>query len=177
MDDLIDDEGLIERGREPDAILEDLSTNPVVNPGATLSHLLTGLQLPRRLTALSQLTQLSFPPANDTPSPHPPTTSVLSMLHLRALEALNNLLLTTAAALPSNASSAAQAASAVPVKGIWDAMFAMVETIGSEPQALNMKGQEMRVEVLQMALGCIWGVAKIAPSQLVSQSIEITLVE
>ncbi|WWD16378.1 hypothetical protein CI109_100804 [Kwoniella shandongensis] len=178
MDDVIDDEGLIERGREPDAMFEDLSTNPVVNPGATLSHLLTGLQLPQRLTALSQLTQLSFPPANDNPSPHPPTTSVLSMLHLRALEALNNLLLTTAASLPSNPSAASQAAAAVPVQGIWDAMFATVETIGSEPQALTMKGQEMRVEVLQMALGCIWGVAKIAPAQLTVQSQQIqTLID
>ncbi|KAK8861699.1 hypothetical protein IAR55_002522 [Kwoniella newhampshirensis] len=168
MDGVFDDEGLIEQGREPDAPFGDIASNPVVNPGATLSHLLSGLQLPRRLTALSQLTQLSFPPANDTPSPHPPTTSVLSMLHLRALEALNNLLLTTAASIPANASAATQAAAAaaIPMQGIWDAMFATIETIGSEPQALQLRGQEMRVEVLQMALGCVWGIAKIAPAQL-----------
>ncbi|WWC88040.1 uncharacterized protein L201_002943 [Kwoniella dendrophila CBS 6074] len=168
MEELLADEDLIEMGREPGLEIgeESFQQSPKVNPGATLSHLLSTLQLPIRLTALSQLTTLSFPPSNDQPSLHPPTTSVLSVLHIRALEALNNLLLTTAVSLPSNASAASQISGTVPVQQIWSKMFEILTTIGSEPDALKMKGQEMRVEVLEMALGCIWGTSKIAPEQL-----------
>ncbi|WVF66035.1 hypothetical protein IAT40_000773 [Kwoniella sp. CBS 6097] len=172
MEDLIGDEDLIEMGRDPSFVIEQDDARPAtsVNPGATLSHLLTGLQLPTRLLSLSQLTPLSFPPANDQPSLHPPTTSVLSVLHLRALEALNNLLLTTVASLPSGG---AQLSGAIPLQQLWMSTFGIIETIGSEPDALNMKGQEMRLEVLEMTLGCVWGVSKIAPAELDVQQSQV----
>ncbi|WVQ93667.1 hypothetical protein IAU59_000743 [Kwoniella sp. CBS 9459] len=176
MEDLIGDEDLIEMGRDPSLVIEQDDIRPAasVNPGATLSYLLTGLQLPTRLLSLSQLTPLSFPPANDQPSVHPPTTSVLSVLHLRALEALNNLLLTTVASLPSGgAGVASQLSGAVPLQQLWTATFGIIETIGSEPDALTMKGQEMRLEVLEMTLGCVWGVSKLAPAQLDVQQAQI----
>ncbi|WWC60440.1 uncharacterized protein I303_103012 [Kwoniella dejecticola CBS 10117] len=177
MDEILADEDLIEQGRDPLSGIEEPAQSPTINPGATLSHLFTTLQLPARLIALSQLTPLSFPPANNQPSPHPPTTSVLSVLHLRALEALNNLLLTAAASLPSGGDSA-QICSAVPSQQIWSSMFAIIGAIGSEPDALKMKGQEMRVEVLEMALGCIWGTVKVAPSVLDVQNEQIqTLID
>nr|XP_019011947.1 uncharacterized protein I206_02784 [Kwoniella pini CBS 10737]OCF50728.1 hypothetical protein I206_02784 [Kwoniella pini CBS 10737] len=177
MDEILADEDLIERGRDPLLEVEEPILSPTVNPGATLSHLLRTLQLPSRLTALSQLTALSFPPTNNQPSPHPPTTSVLSVLHLRVLEALNNLLLTTAASLPSGGESA-EISGTVPVQQLWAGMFAIISAIGSEPDALNMKGQEMRVEVLEMALGCIWGTVKVAPNVLDIQNDHIqTLID
>ncbi|WVW80287.1 hypothetical protein I302_102265 [Kwoniella bestiolae CBS 10118] len=166
MEEMFADEDLIEMGRDPSFAIEEEVHTPTVNPGATLSHLLSTLQLPTRLTALSNLTPHSFPPANNQPSPHPPTTSVLSVLHLRALEALNNLLLTTAASLPTRSDGVSQLAASVPVQQIWSSMFGLVGTIGSEPDALKMKGQEMRVDVLEMALGCVWGTVKVAPAQL-----------
>ncbi|WVR03702.1 hypothetical protein IAU60_000697 [Kwoniella sp. DSM 27419] len=168
MDGDAGDEDLIQMGRDPTTVVEPAGPT-VVNPGATLSHLLSGLQLPSRLVALSQLNPLSFPPTNSQPSAHPPTTSILSALHLRALEALNNLLLTTVA----SGSASSQAAGSVPVQQIWEAMFGIVQTIGSEPEALTMRGQEMRVEVLEMAMGCAWGVAKLAPGRLAVQSQQV----
>ncbi|KIR31946.1 hypothetical protein I352_05575 [Cryptococcus deuterogattii MMRL2647] len=166
-EDEIDDEGLISMGREPGAELEmeTFDSGVKLNPGATLSHLLTNLHLPERLALLSRPVSLSFPPASTVPSIHPPTTSILSILHLHALEALNNLLLTAVASISAaDRSAAAQIVASVPVQGLWDSLFAIIQLIGSEPQALQMKGQEMRMEVLEMTLGCVWGTIKINPS-------------
>ncbi|KIR57936.1 hypothetical protein I314_06198 [Cryptococcus bacillisporus CA1873] len=166
-EDEIDDEGLISMDREPGAELEmeTFDSGVKLNPGATLSHLLTNLHLPERLTLLSCPVSLSFPPASTVPSIHPPTTSILSILHLHALEAMNNLLLTAVASISAaDRSAAAQIVASVPVQGLWDSLFAIIQLIGSEPQALQMKGQEMRMEVLEMTLGCVWGTIKINPS-------------
>ncbi|WRT65823.1 uncharacterized protein IL334_002773 [Kwoniella shivajii] len=178
MEELFADEDLIAMGRDPSLIIDENLQSTTINPGATLSHLLSTLQLPTRLNILSQLTPLSFPPANNQPSIHPPTTSVLSVLHIRALEALNNLLLTTVAAVPSNDAAASQLTGTIPVRDLWSSMFSLIRTIGSEPDALNMKGQEMRVEVLQMALGCVWGTAKLGARDLDVQNQNIqTLID
>ncbi|WVN87195.1 uncharacterized protein L203_102372 [Cryptococcus depauperatus CBS 7841] len=174
MDDEMDDERLISMGREPDSAIDvEASVGPNVNPGATLSYLLTNLRLPERLASLGRPVPLSFPPTSNVPSIHPPTTAVLSIIHLHALEALNNLLLTTVASIQSGGSS--QAIAAIPVQDLWDTMFSIVQLIGSEPDALEMKGQEMRMEVFQMALGCIWGTTKVAPSKVIIQQQEVQI--
>lgn len=162
------DDALIVMAR--DSAVEDTKTvAPTVNTAVTLQHLLATLQLPQRLTSLSLLNNLSFPPTTASPSPHAPTTSALSVLHLRALEALNNLLLTVVASIsPEDAASRSQVGNVIPVKGVWDGVFSIVTLIRSEPQALDMKGQELRRDVMEMALGCIWGLAKIAPEAVVS---------
>ena len=167
-DENLADEALIEMGRDPNAAVEASAPKAAVSTTVTLSHLIATLSLPRRLASLSALNALSFPPSTSVPSPHPPTTSVLSVLHLRALEALNNLLLTSVASLPEDASSRAQAASVIPIDTIWNGMFAIVGALVSEPDALKQKGQELRIEVLEMALGCSWGCAKISPESVVS---------
>ena len=133
---------------------------------ASLPYLLTTMRLPTRLTSLAQLTLLSFPPALG-PSSHPPITSILSVLHLRALEALNNLLLTTAAY-----AAAGGRASTVPVSDLWTGLFAVVDPIFAEPQVMQARGQEMRLEVLETATGCLWSLAKIS-SKLVRSLIVI----
>nr|ODN90333.1 hypothetical protein L204_05937 [Cryptococcus depauperatus CBS 7855] len=174
MDDEMDDERLISMGREPDSAIDvEASVGPNVNPGATLSYLLTNLRLPERLASLGRPVPLSFPPTSNVPSIHPPTTAVLSIIHLHALEALNNLLLTTVASIQSGGSS--QAIAAIPVQSLWDTMFSIVQLIGSEPDALETKGQEMRMEVFQMALGCIWGTTKVAPSKVIIQQQEVQI--
>ena len=168
MEDPTPDNDLIEMARDPSTTITTAEPPPIVNPIVTLSHLITTLLLPQRLTTLALPTPLSFPPSDSVPSPHPPTTSVLSVLHLRALEALNNVLLTTAASLPS------EAATHIPSQGVWEGMFRIVSTLGAEEDALGAKGQEMRLEVLEMALGCLWGLVKIAPADLVSGNAEFT---
>jgi len=166
-DDLAD-EALIEMGRDPSSVPNGASQATVAT-AVTLSHLLTTLSLPARLTTLSTLNSLSFPPSSSMPSPHPPTTSLLSVLHLRALETLNNLLLTVVASLPADGAQS-QISNVIPVGDIWSSMFSTVDLLLSEPQALNQKGQELRMEVLEMNLGCTWGCAKIAPAIIVSVS-------
>ena len=145
-----------------------LSTPTIITP-VTLSHLITTLSLPRCLTNLSLLNPSSFPASPTQPSPHPPTTSILSILHLRALEALNNLLLTIVASLPSNPTATAQVSSVIPMQDIWGKLFGIVDMLKMDPASLKHKGQELRGEILEMALGCIWGLAKIAPEQLVGR--------
>jgi hypothetical protein len=165
-----EDEELIEMARNPLSVEvngdRSASFSTTVNT-ATLPHLLTTLSLPQRLISLSSLTPLSFPPSSSTPSPHPPTTAALSTFHLRALEALNNLLLTVAASLPADLALASQAAGILPAQQIWEKLFAIVGTIAAEPEVLASRGQEMRGEVLEMALGCLWGVSKVSSAQLV----------
>jgi len=164
MEDEADLAALIDNARDNSTIINGEAL-PVVQTSVTLSHLLKILSLPRRLTTLASLTPLSFPPTANQPSLHPPTTSILSVLHLRALECLNNLLLTTAVSLSLHPSLASQ----IPAPVVWDSMMSIIMSIGAEPDALGTKGQEMRIEMLEMALGCLWGIAKIAPSRLVSR--------
>jgi len=135
-----------------------------VKTGANLNDLLSS-SLPSRLTTLSLPTPLSFPPAAPQPSAHPPTTSLLSTLHLRALEALNNLLLTNAAIAQNSRQTPS-----IPVSGIWEGMMNVIEGVGAGVDAAGMKarGQEMRVEVLDMAVGCLWCLSRISPDILVS---------
>jgi hypothetical protein len=160
MDEDLEDEDLIAQGTDRNGDTP-LASGVSINTPVTLSHLLQTLSLPQRLSTLSALTPLSFPPSTSTPSPHPPTTSLLSTIHLRALEALNNLLLTTVAG------DAYQPAS-IPSQGVWDTLFKSVEMIASEPEVISAKGHEMRGEVLEMATGCLWGIVKLASDEIVS---------
>ncbi len=167
MEEVGDDEGaeaLIEKARDSSPTASGRNGTAVFHIPVTLPYLLSTLLLPQRLTHLAMLTPFSFPPITSQPSPHPPTTSALSVLHLRSLEALNNLLLTTAASLPTNSKLTSQ----VPTLEVWNGMYSIISTIGTESDALDIKGQEMRMEVLEMCLGCLWGLVKIAPERLVS---------
>jgi hypothetical protein len=159
MDEDLEDEDLIAQGNDTNGNIS-VAPGVSINTPVTLSHLLQTLSLPQRLSTLSSLTPLSFPPSSSTPSPHPPTTSLLSTIHLRALEALNNLLLTTVAG------DAYQPAS-IPSQGVWDTLFKIVEMIASEPAVISAKGHEMRGEVLEMATGCLWGIVKLASDEIV----------
>ncbi|RXK39662.1 hypothetical protein M231_03016 [Tremella mesenterica] len=159
--DSLPDEDIIAQSQDH----SNMSTQPtpvVISTSITLSHLITTLSLPQRLTTLAQLTPLSFPPASDQPSPHPPTTSALSILHLRALEALNNLLLTIAAASETDPTVKGP----VPSQGVWEGMMTVIALLYAEADALKRKGHEMRREVLEMALGCLWGAVKVSEEGL-----------
>ena len=164
------DEALIDNARISSFTVESPAATLIVNTPVTLAQLLFTFLLPQRLTKLALLTPLSLPPMTNEPSLHPPTTSILSVLHLRALEALNNLLLIVlvSASAPSGAISFSQPLT----METWNGMFRIISTISSESQALAMKGQEIRMEVLDMALGCLWGVAKIASVHLASGLID-----
>lgn len=167
MEDGIPDEDLFALARDNEAGINGNEGSNHVNT-ASLPYLLTKLLLPQRLTILSLPNQLSFPPSNNTPSAHPPTTAALSTIHLRSLEALNNLLVTVAAILPKDEVSANQLIRAIPLQDSWEGIFRIVGSIVSEAQVVKAKGQEMRLEVTEMYVGCLWGVAKVGISQTVS---------
>lgn len=170
MEDAIEDEALIAMGRDAPG---EAAAAPTVKTTATLSTLLGALRLPERLSALAQLTPMSFPPTGAEPSLHPPTTAALSTLHLRALEALNNLLLTAAASLAGGADPAI--AALVPAAGIWEITFGIISAAGEDAAALTARGQEMRLEILEAALGCAWGVSKVAADQLSPLAVQVQM--
>ncbi|KAL1411919.1 hypothetical protein Q8F55_002905 [Vanrija albida] len=170
MEDAAEDEALIAMGRDAPGVA---AAAPTVKTSATLPTLLGALRLPERLSALAQLTPLSFPPTGAEPSLHPPTTAALSTLHLRALEALNNLLLTAAASLAGGADPAI--AALVPAAGVWGTVFGIIASAGEDAAALTARGQEMRLEILEAALGCAWGVSKVSAAQLSPQAVQVQM--
>ena len=160
MEEDVADEDLIALARDDDGDMGGFD-GPSVHIPVTSTQLLK-LQLPQRLSKLASLTPLSFPPSTATPSPHPPTTSQLSTIHLRALEALNNMFLTFAAAelyKPLSGEMDSQ--------GVWNTLMPIVEMIASEASVLGTRGQEMRGEVLDMVTGCLWGVVKLESTAIV----------
>ena len=160
MDDELESEAIIDEARDGPVSTHESSGAPGINTPVTLSHLLNRLYLPGRLADLAFITTISFPSASGVCSLSSPITSILSILHLRALEALNNLLLTVAAALSSDSSMTLH----VSAQDLWDRLFRTVSTIGAESEVLDGKGHEMRREVLEMTLGCLWGLVKVAPA-------------
>jgi hypothetical protein len=187
--DMTMDEKLIAKGRDQvdmDIQQTDGST-PRVKATATPLESLASSGLHLQLMVLARATSLSYAPAPSAgsataePSPHPPTTAVLSSIHLRALEALNNLLLTIAGYAP-----AAQPPLASPVevdskqqvkfaewrqlvdgplgglKQIWKDTFDIArEVVQPDVSVLDVKGQEVRLEILEILAGVWLGLAKI----------------
>ncbi|KAF8899116.1 armadillo-type protein [Infundibulicybe gibba] len=100
------------------------------------------------LLALTKPTALSFPPLS-APSPHPPTTSALSAIHVSALECLNNIFLSVATS-PNPTLSADKAAG---VK-LWSDIWLSLALVGTQAGL----GQERRQEMWEVAAGVLWGI-------------------
>jgi len=118
------------------------------------------------LLALIQPTTLSFPPLA-APSPHPPTTSALSSVHISALECLNNIFLSLATSryTPSSIDHAAG-------QQVWSSVWNALSVVGTDTSGL---GQERRQEIWEMAVGVLWGVGTVWKSTLVSTSGQILM--
>jgi hypothetical protein len=54
-------------------------------------------------------------------------------------------------------------------------MFGIVSGAGSDAAALTARGQEMRLEVMEAALGCVWGVSKAVPGALSPTDVQIDM--
>jgi hypothetical protein len=180
------DEQLIAKGRDQNG--DDEMLPEQAQPQRTGSTSLDGLMASGMHTKLFQLansTPLSFPPVTGGLSAHPPTTAVLSSIHLRALEALNNLLLTVSSyaptptpALPASVQDQNSAdwkarmswrsfiaSSFTTLDSLWQGSFEVakqvVGDINAAKELLDMKGQEIRKEILEV-LGGVWvGLARI----------------
>ena len=114
------------------------------------------------LLTLIQPTTLSFPPLA-SPSPHPPTTSALSALHISALECLNNVFLSLTTSQDLSISSDASSG-----RTVWDGIWSALSLIGRQTMGL---GQERRQEAWNIAIGVLWGVGRIWKGSIVSFSL------
>lgn len=112
------------------------------------------------LLALLQPTSLSFPPLA-APSPHPPTTSALSAIHISALECLNNVFLSLATS--PNPSVSADKDSG---RKVWADIWSALAAVGIE----TGPGQERRQEMWEVAVGVLWGVGIVWKGVLVSRT-------
>ncbi|KAF8323967.1 hypothetical protein DL93DRAFT_2049554 [Clavulina sp. PMI_390] len=137
----------------------DGDADPTNSTPTSLLHLLT---LP--LLALSRPTPtLSFPPPA-LPSVHPPTTSVLGAIHVRALECLNNLFVGVRERV-------------LVTEGDDEEMGGRKKEERSAPGFTNLfgAGQERRAEMWAVAVGVLWGLARMARGTLVPNEEQIKI--
>ena len=149
-DGLVDDTAM-DDGRD-DAMVVDgaaLEPNSADTPAAP-SFLPTLLE---PLLALIRPTELSFP----APSPHPPTTSALSAIHMAAFECLSNAFLALAAA-PGSAASDVQVGLRV-----WGAVWVALTGAGSPVESTP----GTRQTVWDVAVGLLWGVGVVWTGKIV----------
>jgi hypothetical protein len=182
------DEALIAKGREQ-VVDDSMMVEQPKRTGSTSLDGLMGSNMHTRLFALAQATEISYPPASGGLSLHPPSTAFLSSIHLRALEALNNLLLTISSYAPTPApplpssvddiSSSDRKARAewkhfvgssfTNLNELWEGSFEIAkQLIGAGPEGstsgkelLEMKGQEVRKDALEVLAGVWVGLARI----------------
>lgn len=133
---------------------ERMEEDPATKPVSV--SLLPTLVAP--LLALIQPTSLSFPPLA-APSPHPPTTSVLSAIHICALECLNNIFLSLAAGANTTLADDHDAG-----RKIWDGVWSALAAVGTETGL----GQERRRDMWHVAVGVLWGIGSVWKGSLVS---------
>ncbi|KAF8665307.1 hypothetical protein AX16_000327 [Volvariella volvacea WC 439] len=127
------------------------------------SNFLATLVLP--LLALVQPTALSFPPLAAS-SVHPPTTSVLSAIHVGALECLNNIFLSFATSKHSSISSDVESG-----RQVWNGIWSALEIVGTQTGL----GQEKRQEMWEVAIGVLWGVGIVFKGSLIPNEEQIRL--
>ncbi|KAK3819188.1 MAG: armadillo-type protein [Linnemannia gamsii] len=131
----------------------DLSGHPIIN-------ILINTVFPA-LINLGTPTPLSFP-EQEVPTPAtvaPLITSQLATTHLRAIEALNNFLLTMADAVPGKWWYKNRQADA---EQCWVWLFQQAGTIAGKGVQVGAeeKGQEMRGAILDAIVGCLWTLAR-----------------
>lgn len=148
---------------QDDLDLEDDEMDSSEEKPSPSSKLLPDLVAP--LLPLIQPTPLSFPPLTGGASPHPPTTSALSSIHICAMECLNNIFWSLAApALSRNQRPSADLDREGGVK-VWDSIWHALSTVGTD---FNGLGQERRREFWYLSVGVLWGVGIVWKGLLVS---------
>ncbi|KAL0581074.1 hypothetical protein V5O48_000967 [Marasmius crinis-equi] len=115
------------------------------------------------LLNLTYPTSLSFPPLA-APSPHPPTTSALSAIHISAMECLNNIFLSLASS-PSPVVQADEEGG----RKVWNDVWSVLGVIGTE----SGLGQEKRQELWEVAVGVLWGVGVVYKGHLTATQEQI----
>ena len=149
VDGAADDSAMDETPDEPMALDEAPKHSSTTSAPSFLPTLL------EPLLALIQPTSLSFP----APSPHPPTTSALSAIHIAAFECLSNAFFALATA------PAAVALDVQVGQRVWAAVWAALAGAGSPAEAAPGSA---RAAVWDVAVGVLWGVGTVWPGKIVS---------
>ncbi|KAG0341537.1 hypothetical protein BG004_005993 [Podila humilis] len=155
-DDGIDENAL----REMEQIAAASAETPLDLSGHTIINILVNTVFPA-LIHLGTPTPLSFPEQTvPTPSTvHPLITAQLATTHLRAIEALNNFLLTMADAVPGRWWYKQRKADA---EQCWTWLFQQAGNVAGTGVRVGAeeKGQEMRGAMLDAIVGCLWTLAR-----------------
>jgi hypothetical protein len=151
-------------------LIADGTTHPASNPQRKSTNaLLSTLTGP--LVTLVHPTPFSFPPGPSEPSPHPPTTSALSTIHIRALECLNNLFLAVEEAQTDGPSgSAFSSEDKEGAKSLWNELWRALAKVGkvvSDGNIVALRGLEKKTEMWEIAVGVLWGIARVGRGLLV----------
>lgn len=164
----------VDLGLDAEDVDEKLITGRTLNGTTKMSdidrnstHTLL-LTLTQPLIKLVHPTTLSFPPNPSEPSPHPPTTSALSTIHVRALECLNNLFLAVEEA--EGDGSAISPDDRESVKLLWTELWHALSAVGKvvkDGKVVASRGLEKKAEMWQMAVGVLWGMARVGRGHLV----------
>ena len=162
----VDDEGIEEEVFEDsaadadDSAMDDTRDDVMAVDDANDSHTPAAPSfLPKLLEPLLELiqpTDLSF----SVPSPHAPTTSVLSAIHIAAFECLSNAFLALAAA-PGPAASDVHAG-----QRVWSTVWAALAGVGNP---LEPAPGSARAVVWDIAVGVLWGVGTVWTGKIVGR--------
>ncbi|KAF9217718.1 hypothetical protein BGZ59_000636 [Podila verticillata] len=155
------DDGLDENTmREMEQLAAASSETPLDLSGHTIINILVNTIFPA-LIHLGTPTPLSFPEQTvPTPSTVAPLiTTQLATTHLRAIEALNNFLLTMADSVPGKWWYKHRKADA---DQCWTWLFQQAGAVAGNGVQVGAeeKGQEMRGAVLDAIVGCLWTLAR-----------------
>ncbi|KAF9378209.1 hypothetical protein CPC16_011422 [Podila verticillata] len=155
------DDGLDENTmREMEQLAAASSEIPLDLSGHTIINILVNTIFPA-LIHLGTPTPLSFPEQTvPTPSTVAPLiTTQLATTHLRAIEALNNFLLTMADSVPGKWWYKHRKADA---DQCWTWLFQQAGAVAGNGVQVGAeeKGQEMRGAVLDAIVGCLWTLAR-----------------
>ncbi len=153
VDGVADDNAAMDDVRDDAMAIDDAATEPKDSHVPTAPSFLPTLLEP--LLVLIQPTELSFP----APSPHAPTTSALSAIHIAAFECLSNAFLALAAA-PGSAASDVQTG-----QRVWSTVWAALVGAGNP---LESAPGSTRAAVWDVAVGVLWGVGSVWTGKIVS---------
>ncbi|TIB81695.1 ARM repeat-containing protein [Wallemia mellicola] len=165
--------------------VKPIATTSII-PSSLLTLFNPEVELHNKLIKLAYPTSMSLLRSSiSATSPHSPTTAHLSVVHLRALEALQNLLLSLARYAPSPSSPTseeeAEAWSSLKqqlnptLSQLWAGLFEIGQAI--EPCEVNnftIRTQSARFGCIENLVGCMLGVSKVLGEDLQLQSSEIT---
>jgi hypothetical protein len=150
---------------EDSTLVDSASHNVLTKTSQETSHL--ALLIPS-LVSLAYPTPLSFPPASSASSPslsvHPPTTSVLGTIHVRALECLNNIFIKMADDWEKANDGGNDREKPKSAKDVWGSVWNVLRAVGP---STSVELSDKRWEMWTVGVGVLWGLARVCKGVLV----------